>query len=1858
MAVMRYAVDGLNGDPNGTGVSAFEGDFSNAVVDIYDALDKANTVHQAENIHTVIIEVSGGPSGLTYTPTHNLVFTSAGTAYSSGSGFNPNGAAVGDYGIVGSKVAGHDGQVTIDASTITTYSPYNAVLASNRRGVLFERLEVINTPDSGPPVDAVLLSTANKSAVRDCILHQGSHAIWAKRTEDIEITGNFCIGGSGSNASCIKLEQDQLAQSTRGLIANNYIWKGGSSSGTSAHFAIQLNGAMDCEVYNNTIVDTVTDGIAIIANKLGEGSADNTVYNNIVVNSIDNGNSGAVGHDIVLDAASLAAGGNVIDYNTYSTNRYYLGGSFGPSAADGMSGGQVYTSLASWQTASSQDANSITDTPSFVGGTSPNSLEGVKLLKGSSQIGVGTDISWTTPSWTDFVFSKDVLGVEYGSPPNMGATAGELIRVNQTTGNNASADISVTPLKSLDYAMQLAGDRTTVQLEGTTAKNPYIGVLNTHSASTFNTDGGLGHILPNLNYSHGDSVPDLLGGLGNMQGWMSSTELYNPSNNSDTFVLTGANAKRAVASDVDDGTIPSGNTYCVELGKQTDTAGLNVRFTASPEETIKIRLRYQPTANGVRPRWQLTGNSGNQWDAVSYNSGTGSWISGGGISNNVLQDGDCEVVGGGQPQALGSVWEHIEFTLTLNTGDYDTTRYTFQIMCQSTGHKIWIDDLKVSFENNTTNTWENFSGNVWRLPVYPRFNSNNSLSSVKQVLKCSKSDWDANGVDALQHAERATDDSRPSGWGDTIMYPSSNRSLSACVNNTNSWYWYKDASVMASQASNGAGGTTCTKNSHGLFEGQRVQITDTTDYNGIYSVSNVTTNTFDIDVTFVSSGTGWFALMPDLYYHLDSGESINDLHIVVDDDNATVTVGHSGAELNNVAAYGGDINYLITEDCTVNTWKSRHGETFGVKIESSSPTMNDGDSKYIWFGDNIFCEGDGVSATSCTPTFNRCDLSYAGDEGIQSSLGARFTANNVIASYTSRVKTSGDGFNAEENTASVGSGMTLNHCIATNCAYDGIKAANTIDGTNTYLHGPIIIYNTISYNNNKGISGTATDLQAQTESQLTESHNLFGNTNVVGGVDTTTIIGEDPLFVDSSSDYRLGLGSPAIGTGLDSLVTTDIKSRLFDSPPSMGATSSKKSNHVLNSTTGSNLNTTSTSQKPLLSLAVADILSLNGDTLQYLGTPQTPCRTGVRSEWSGGELTVNGNNNVISGGRALTQGASYPSIPQQHLCDSDDDRVSLFNNASMSAEPRDLWGVNCIRVGWEGQSRATFGGFKPPAGTKMKLKVILYRSTGTQPIAFRFKEKQSNGYLDWDNPTSATWSAGGSWSDHRQKGDIATNQWVEVDTDWFTTPTTNTTNYTYEFTFGTENANDMFFVRDVYPVYESVWTEVDSGNNIWACPAAVLNVNNDVIISLVKATDNSSLGNYQTVPVATTYSELENISGEGMFYFSANNSGTGSSTNNNNIVYYRKLSSENMTDGSLFMEAFSDNSLFISDHDQTINNVKMFGTLYGQRTGGINGSGTPTGVVNNSDGYNVFPFRAMSSSNVTYNVCEAQGPYETTNAQHSDGFLIQNSATAVANRCWGHDLGDEAFQVNPSGVAGSPTLTCNSCVAGPRTAQDPDPQQNGACFDVENPDEIGTAILNINNCVAWKDSDSPAEIINVSAGDGSNLNSKCEIHIKNLAIVNDTTSAVDITYRNSVPATVTQTIAATVYGGLSANSGTGSGNTTLVTEFYTGSTLSSLGDDFRNHFLNGDPTSDIANGPDLIRTGVTSGVAFDFKGRSFPVGFPMDIGAYSFENANLMYAVTGMDLSNDLFFETLDQDKHQWWSADSDRYINSLPVIT
>jgi len=46
-------------------------------------------------------------------------------------------------------------------------------------------------------------------------------------------------------------------------------------------------------------------------------------------------------------------------------------------------------------------------------------------------------------------------------------------------------------------------------------------------------------------------------------------------------------------------------------------------------------------------------------------------------------------------------------------------------------------------------------------------------------------------------------------------------------------------------------------------------------------------------------------------------------------------------------------------------------------------------------------------------------------------------------------------------------------------------------------------------------------------------------------------------------------------------------------------------------------------------------------------------------------------------------------------------------------------------------------------------------------------------------------------------------------------------------------------------------------------------------------------------------------------------------------------------------------------------------------------------------------------------------------------------------------------------------------------------------------------------------------------------------------------------------------------------------------------------------------------------------------------------GSPTFDDSDEV-GTNGMDLSNNFAFETLDQQKHQWWAADSDQYVQSL----
>ncbi len=92
----------------------------------------------------------------------------------------------------------------------------------------------------------------------------------------------------------------------------------------------------------------------------------------------------------------------------------------------------------------------------------------------------------------------------------------------------------------------------------------------------------------------------------------------------------------------------------------------------------------------------------------------------------------------------------------------------------------------------------------------------------------------------------------------------------------------------------GSGQITVTSVGHGLSENDLIVISDTTNYDGVYTITNVTTDTFEITATFVATETGTWTQGPAIrytgtdtyYFEIDWHSSFS-----VSDANSTITTG-------------------------------------------------------------------------------------------------------------------------------------------------------------------------------------------------------------------------------------------------------------------------------------------------------------------------------------------------------------------------------------------------------------------------------------------------------------------------------------------------------------------------------------------------------------------------------------------------------------------------------------------------------------------------------------------------------------------------------------------------------------------------------------------------------------------------------------------------------------------------------------------------------------------------------------------------------------------------------------------------------
>ena len=187
---------------------------------------------------------------------------------------------------------------------------------------------------------------------------------------------------SGTTNYGIYLGYANFPSSAPGVIENNMI----ASNGTGTIYGYYPYHVANAVFQHNSInvsAGSLTAGRAVYLNATTSTSyftaGGNVLKNNIIVNA---------GGGYALEASSAGAAGT---YFTANNNNYYASGTapFGPGSS----------TLSAWQTASSQDANSVWGDPLFVSATDLH-VQGTAANNAGAALGVTTDIDGDTRSTT------------------------------------------------------------------------------------------------------------------------------------------------------------------------------------------------------------------------------------------------------------------------------------------------------------------------------------------------------------------------------------------------------------------------------------------------------------------------------------------------------------------------------------------------------------------------------------------------------------------------------------------------------------------------------------------------------------------------------------------------------------------------------------------------------------------------------------------------------------------------------------------------------------------------------------------------------------------------------------------------------------------------------------------------------------------------------------------------------------------------------------------------------------------------------------------------------------------------------------------------------------------------------------------------------------------------------------------------------------------------------------------------------------------------------------------------------------------------------------------------------------------
>jgi hypothetical protein len=209
------------------------------------------------------------------------------------------------------------------------------------------------------------------------------------------ITGNFIkeINPDASQSATVNGIRVELAGTNTGTIANNLINFRNLKNSTDYRGISDLSttGTGTVAIYFNTIVFSGNPRTSGNSHALYSNSAQFKNYrNNNLYNAI--ANTSGIGINAALGfgpTATLPAAG-ALDYNNY----FVTGSSIGTTQFLVDNNGTTYTDLASWQTASSRDANSLNLDPQFnnVNGSQPTNFRvNSTSLAGITTAGITTD---------------------------------------------------------------------------------------------------------------------------------------------------------------------------------------------------------------------------------------------------------------------------------------------------------------------------------------------------------------------------------------------------------------------------------------------------------------------------------------------------------------------------------------------------------------------------------------------------------------------------------------------------------------------------------------------------------------------------------------------------------------------------------------------------------------------------------------------------------------------------------------------------------------------------------------------------------------------------------------------------------------------------------------------------------------------------------------------------------------------------------------------------------------------------------------------------------------------------------------------------------------------------------------------------------------------------------------------------------------------------------------------------------------------------------------------------------------------------------------------------------------------------